>query len=463
MQLRRARKTASKKNMKNMKKLLFTLVAVALSVGCSRPDSVVPVVDDGASVTIEAALAVTSTSYADGLTSGYWNGGDQLGVYVCRTIGDEAVPTIDNLLYYNSLNELSSVARFTATSRFNVTEADTIYGYYPYSSDQNISVDATFPGDGGSRSAVPAPIVRPFTLPAEQVQCGNDSAGHIGALDFLVATPVAVSAEMLASAPDIVVPFTFRHAFAALKVVVRNGFVRPFRVGSIALRAASDIALTGDYGVDIVTPAVVTVNPLPNVKVNLCEHPYTAVGESLTAYMMVNATTLPAGTTVEVATSEGVASVQTASDISLSRGAVTSLAVTLDSDRLSGAQTVALSTLLGNWKLTSYCGAAADVDIYMTLNADNSFMLYQRDSHSNLVTLSGVWFYDSDTGLVSGVYSDGTAWASGYYALGADADTLTWVSSENAAEVSVYTRSEIPGVTVGGVTRAAAGDMKRFL
>ncbi len=441
-----------------MKKILFAICAFLSLTGCSAEDTGHEVqLPKLANVAVDAVLGVTATSYSDGLKSGFWDVSDCLGVYLRRTIDGVAYTTIDNLKYTNSGEALSSTARFVSTASFNICSGDVFVGYYPYSAEQDIVVE----GSLDSRTAT-ASVVRPFSL-GVQTQEGNNSTAHIGALDFLVATPVAVSDAMLAEAPDVVVPFTFKHAFAAVKFELKNEFSRQLRIQKITVKGADGTALTGDYAIDIVTPEVMAVKPLPTAELNVVNAASTAVNDSFAGYMIVNATMLAAGTVLTVSTSAGTFETVTVADIELNRGEVNTIAVALNADRLAGGQSgVSLDNCMGDWRLASFCGATAELDIYMTIRADGTFTLYQRNADYTPVRFAGNYAFDANSSLFSGRYSDGAAWANSYIVDYADGETMTWINAANDAEVSVYIRSDIPASMLGA-TRGMDVNTERFL
>lgn len=117
------------------------------------------------------------------------------------------------------------------------------------------------------------------------------------------------------------------------------------------------------------------------------------------------------------------------------------------------------TAIAGEWHLTSWRGAVPSFDVYLNITADGVVSLYQRIE-------SRLWetFYSTvgfDGGIITGEYTDGTAWAASYYVTIAG-DTMTWTNTADSAEVSVYTRCTLPDVTNPEIrTTSAVG--KRFL
>jgi hypothetical protein len=77
----------------------------------------------------------------------------------------------------------------------------------------------------------------------------------------------------------------------------------------------------------------------------------------------------------------------------------------------------------------------------LDITATGGITLYQRiDSYYWEVYQAATEIMD---GVISGVYTDGEAWSASY-GVTVSGDTMTWVNSSDADEVSVYTRSELP-------------------
>lgn len=105
------------------------------------------------------------------------------------------------------------------------------------------------------------------------------------------------------------------------------------------------------------------------------------------------------------------------------------------------------ASLLGTWHLegTTVEGEELDAkvaDVYLVLNADGSFALYQKTgSQSDRYDLyTGVC--SAEDGILSGTYESGDSWGSSYkYKV--TGNTLTLKSSDNLEE-QVYTKASLP-------------------
>ena len=110
------------------------------------------------------------------------------------------------------------------------------------------------------------------------------------------------------------------------------------------------------------------------------------------------------------------------------------------------------SSLSGSWQLTGWNGASpSGMEVYMVLRDDRSFTLYQKYNTLGFVRYDGTFTVDGSR--ISGIYSDGKAWVSGYtYTV--NGNTLTMVSEVSPdtglSETSVYTRHELPETITGG-------------
>lgn len=132
----------------------------------------------------------------------------------------------------------------------------------------------------------------------------------------------------------------------------------------------------------------------------------------------------------------------------------------------NSVETVADRSVVGNWHLSSWDGESqTDFDVYMELNEDTSFNLYQKVETSTYKRYSGT--FSADNGVLSGTYSDGIQWGSSYsYEVSADGETLTMTSDSGNGIVSVYTRIDLIPEDVINSPQSKYGeipDVERFL
>lgn len=94
--------------------------------------------------------------------------------------------------------------------------------------------------------------------------------------------------------------------------------------------------------------------------------------------------------------------------------------------------------LYGQWHSTS---VAIDADIYMSFAEDGTFELYQQIGEGAYRLYRGSW--NLEESLLTGKYNDGEDWAAGYE-VSIEGSTLSLTSVNDAAEESLYEKSEIP-------------------
>lgn len=113
------------------------------------------------------------------------------------------------------------------------------------------------------------------------------------------------------------------------------------------------------------------------------------------------------------------------------------------------------------WRLVSFCGAPTDVDILIDFAKDGKFTIYQRSEELTYTVFAGTYSTDEENRLLSGVYSDGTTWATSYnYEVNAEAKELTLTSVNSPSEVSVYKPADVPVTKAINLRNASAEDVK---
>lgn len=116
--------------------------------------------------------------------------------------------------------------------------------------------------------------------------------------------------------------------------------------------------------------------------------------------------------------------------------------------------------VVGEWQLIQWNGdMAEDFVVYLDLQSDGTFQLYQQVEHSYYDHFTGS--FTADGGLLEGRYSDGITWAYGFV-LSDGGYTLT-LTDQKSNEVSVYTRSTIPAEVRGAQLTRSQTTGKRFL
>ena len=118
--------------------------------------------------------------------------------------------------------------------------------------------------------------------------------------------------------------------------------------------------------------------------------------------------------------------------------------------------------ITGDWRLSVWNGETpADFDVYVTFNADRSFMIYQKVDKPTWEKLAGSYRFDDQT--ISGIYGDGTPWGSSYQVkLDLTNKTLT-MTSNVGGEVNVYVRATIPSTIKGAAASVQSTRSAKFL
>jgi hypothetical protein len=117
------------------------------------------------------------------------------------------------------------------------------------------------------------------------------------------------------------------------------------------------------------------------------------------------------------------------------------------------------SALVGDWHLTQWRGSEPGFDVYLSITSDGVVSLYQRIASRLWETFFSTVSYEN--GVIAGIYTDGVAWAHSYNVVVAG-DTMTWTSTTDNSDVSVYTRSELPEDITTTRGAATTGE-ERFL
>ena len=115
--------------------------------------------------------------------------------------------------------------------------------------------------------------------------------------------------------------------------------------------------------------------------------------------------------------------------------------------------------LAGQWHLTKWRGIEPSFDVYLSITEDGVVSLFQRMESRLWETFYSVVGYED--GIIAGEYTDGVAWAHSYYVT-VEGNTMTWTSTTDANEISVYTRCSLPDITNPEI-RVTATAGKRFL
>jgi len=223
--------------MKDLIKILSAVLLVTAINACTLQEVPDPT-NGGGAITITAQTVqeqdVTNTPGTKTTLSGvetHWVAGtDQIAIF-----SPEAKATSDGTPAANPAKNLAFTAQtsaknsgFTGTMYWGSEGDHHFYAYYPRNSEFT-----------GERTAVAV------SLPWEQTQSAAGNTAHIGALDFMVATPLTVT-------PRGAVNFTFNHVFAMIEFQIKGS-------GSL-----TQVSLSGTYPLACEGTIDLTQDPDPN-------------------------------------------------------------------------------------------------------------------------------------------------------------------------------------------------------
>ena len=103
------------------------------------------------------------------------------------------------------------------------------------------------------------------------------------------------------------------------------------------------------------------------------------------------------------------------------------------------------SGINGTWYLTSMCGSAPEFNVYIEFNNSGKFNIYQQVWTLTYERYTGT--YSVDGNVITGKYSDGTAWTASYNYSVANSQ-LKLENVENSSEVSIYAAKPIPAEVI---------------
>lgn len=118
------------------------------------------------------------------------------------------------------------------------------------------------------------------------------------------------------------------------------------------------------------------------------------------------------------------------------------------------------STLVGQWHLTYYNDSEPEFDVYVEFKEGGKFNIYQQVWSFTYEHFTGT--YSVKNGVVSGKYSDGSAWLTSYQ-FSVDDWLLKMYNTANTEEVSVYTSCKIPSDVISEATTTRSEGVVPFL
>ncbi|MBR2326891.1 MAG: hypothetical protein IKA49_06015 [Alistipes sp.] len=223
---------------------------------------------------------------------------------------------------------------------------------------------------------------------------------------------------------------SFSNLFGAAHIAVSGNF----KVNDITVTSETK-GVSGTYAFNTASGQTTAIESVAKVSRSF-EEPLSITSSATDIFVA-----LPAGNgiSVEIQLMDRVNNVNyvySASSLNIEGGKVTTITTPAET----------LPVAIGDWHLVSYCGKEADVDLYLSLAKDKSFTLYQRSGSLDYSKFTGEWSYNPQSKQLSGRYSDGSSWAASYYVELTDSDELKMTNVQNATEVSLYERTEMPTV-----------------
>ncbi|MDD3945167.1 MAG: FISUMP domain-containing protein [Bacteroidales bacterium] len=257
--------------MKNFIKILSAVLLVTAINACTLQEATDSTPTGAISVTAQtvqkqAATNVpeTKTTYsstAEGLETHWVANTDQIGIF-----SPQAKPTVEDPAPTNNAAFTAQTSAkssgFTGTMFWGTGEHH-FYAYYPYDSEYS-----------GDQTAVP------ISLPSAQSQSAAGNTAHIGALDYMVATPLTVT-------PPGAVNFSFKHVFAMIEFQIKgSGTLTQINlIGADPLACEGTIDLTQTPGANAYT--ITKSSTSKYVTVTLGSAATLSTETAISVYMMV--------------------------------------------------------------------------------------------------------------------------------------------------------------------------------
>ena len=116
--------------------------------------------------------------------------------------------------------------------------------------------------------------------------------------------------------------------------------------------------------------------------------------------------------------------------------------------------------LAGEWHLVSWNEAEPQGDVYIAFTANGTFDIYQQVWSLNYVHFDGTFNISGD--ILTGNYTDGSIWASGYKFQFAG-EQLMLYSQEDVSIASVYEKCQIPEEIKAEATATRGEEIIPFL
>ena len=276
--------------MKDLIKILSAVLLVTAINACTLQEVPDPT-NGGGTITITAQTVqkqdVTNVPGTKTTLSGvetHWKGvddydgnADKIGIFSpqARTTDGGSDP-IKNAEFTAQTSAKSS--SFNGSMYWGNNEPHNFYAYYPRN-----------PGFSGERTEVP------ISLASAQSQSAAGNTDHIGALDFMVATPKTVT-------PPGAVNLTFNHVFSIMEFqITGSGSLSAVRLtGTNALACTGTIDLTQTPGVDDIAYTIAQTSTSQTVTVTLGSAASLSTTTAVSVFMMILPGTQSGDITIEL-------------------------------------------------------------------------------------------------------------------------------------------------------------------
>ena len=371
---------------KNITPILSLLLILAFT-SCAKEQSeggAAGVTSEKILITGSDANAATKTTL-NGLVTSWILTTDKVGIYSsqARTSSGGMGSSIINTQFTAANSGVSSA--FNGTMYWGAANAShTFYAYYPYAT--------------GSPAATAVPV----TLPANQTQSVAGNTGHIGALDFMVATPVTVTSPANTNAVANEVNLKYNHLFTVLEFQIKG----TGQLKAVKLSANSTLAFSGGtINITQATPATDVAYTLASqtgtsgeaVVTLTTPATLTATNTDTKVYMVINPGTPTANCTIGLS-SDGTNYLtisKAAPDGGFSRGKKYVVAI----DKATAASTAPDAPIIGTATMGD---AQARVTFTAPNNGGSEITSYSATSSPGGLTGSGTAGSITVTGLTNG-------------------------------------------------------------
>ena len=257
-----------------MKVFYFQLVVfllIALPTACNFQESPDPGQTSVGSINVTASTDAPETKITlSGLETHWEAGTDKIGIFSPQArITQDGTPPANNVTF-TAQNSAKNSA-FTGPLYWGTASTEhTFYAYYPCDE-----------GYAGSQTTVPV------SLSSAQFQSQAGNSDHVGALDFMVSSPVTVTSPAEAGAIAESVSLTFHHVFALIEFQITGSG----ELTQVSLTGADPLAL-GSGTIDLsqspgASTYTITKSGTSNHVTVTLGTPVTLTGTPVSVFMMV--------------------------------------------------------------------------------------------------------------------------------------------------------------------------------